>query len=161
MYLDPIILIYTALASNLKHIYFASIHSTSRACANVVVDLASRPEYMQELNEKILDSFIRESLRFTGDVAALPTLGIKRSHTFSNGLQVPKASKVGRNFLTFGGGKHMCPGRFLAINEIKFFMHNAILNYNIRTESGKIEDKFSVSPVALPSNNGNHFREEG
>ncbi|CAB4412036.1 unnamed protein product [Rhizophagus irregularis] len=135
---------------------------------------------------KNLDSFIRESLRFTGDVAALPHWVLK-DHTFSNGLQVPKghvvdiysydtyhdeslqgpnptsfephrhnvpASKVGRNFLTFGGGKHMCPGRFLAINEIKFFMHNAILNYNIRTESGKIEDKFRLGPVALPSNNG-------
>ncbi|CAB4405691.1 unnamed protein product [Rhizophagus irregularis] len=206
---DPNNINYTALASNLSIFIFASIHSTSRACANVVVDLASRPEYMQELYEeqleihkktdengilpfeslkemKNLDSFIRESLRFTGDVAALPHWVLK-DHTFSNGLQVPKghvvdiysydtyhdeslqgpnptsfephrhnvpASKVGRNFLTFGGGKHMCPGRFLAINEIKFFMHNAILNYNIRTESGKIEDKFRLGPVALPSNNG-------
>ncbi|PKY43558.1 cytochrome P450 [Rhizophagus irregularis] len=51
------------------------------------------------------------------------------------------ASKVTRNYLAFGGGKHACPGRQLAINEIKFFMHNAILKYNFRTESGKIEEK--------------------
>ncbi|CAG8708471.1 7619_t:CDS:1, partial [Scutellospora calospora] len=47
------------------------------------------------------------------------------------------AAKVERNFLTFGGGKHACPGRFLAVNEVKMILHKIMLKYNIRTESGK------------------------
>ncbi|CAG8464066.1 10196_t:CDS:10, partial [Scutellospora calospora] len=48
------------------------------------------------------------------------------------------ATKVERSFLTFGGGKHACPGRFLAVNEIKMIVHKIILKYHIRTESGKV-----------------------
>ena len=90
---------------------------------------------------KKLDSFVKESLRLTGDTASLPHLVLK-DYTFSNGLQVPKdhvvhlyiddlvrdevsqgpnpksfepwrhvntnasASKVSRNYVVFGGGKH-------------------------------------------------------
>src|SRR5690242_15702519 len=44
-----------------------------------------------------------------------------------------------------------CPGSYFAVNEIKFFMHNAILKYNFCTPSGKIEERKRVGPVALPS----------
>ncbi|CAB4482333.1 cytochrome P450 [Rhizophagus irregularis] len=30
------------------------------------------------------------------------------------------ASKISKNYVIFGGGKHACPGRQLAVNEIKF-----------------------------------------
>jgi cytochrome P450 len=155
---------YAALVDKIRFYIFATVHTTSRACANAMMDLASRPEYMQELYEeqleihkqadengilpfealnelKKLDSFIRESLRLTGHIAVLQHILLK-DHTFSNGLQVPKdhaieiysddinrdeslqgpnpksfepfrhlgrnasASKVGRNFVVFGGGKH-------------------------------------------------------
>ena len=33
-------------------------------------------------------------------------------------------------------------------------MHNAILKYNFRTESGKIEEKLKLGPAAFPSTNG-------
>jgi len=33
-------------------------------------------------------------------------------------------------------------------------MHNAILKYNIRTESGKIEEKRRFGPIAHPSSGG-------
>ena len=33
-------------------------------------------------------------------------------------------------------------------------MHNAILKYNFRTESGKIEEKLKIGPVAMPSASG-------
>ncbi|PKY48137.1 hypothetical protein RhiirA4_463630 [Rhizophagus irregularis] len=65
-------------------------------------------------------------------------------------INVP-ASKIGKNFMLFGGGKHACPGRHFAINEIKFFMHNIILKYNICTESGKIEGRKMYGPTAYPS----------
>jgi cytochrome P450 len=153
-----------AIADKMAIFIFASIHTTSRSCANAVMDLASRPEYMQELYEeqlkvhkkadkngilpfealnemKKLDNFVRESLRLTGDIASLPHIVLK-DYTFSNGLQVPKdhivdiyfddvfqdeslqgpnpksfdpfrlvntnssASKISKNYLIFGGGKH-------------------------------------------------------
>jgi cytochrome P450 len=152
------------LANKMALFIFASIHATSRSCANVMMDLASRPEYMQELYEeqleihkkanengilpfgavdemKKLDNFVKESLRLTGDISALKHFALK-DYTFSNGLQIPKehvvelyfddiiqdeslqgpnpksfepyrkvntsapASKVSRNFVIFGGGKH-------------------------------------------------------
>jgi cytochrome P450 len=155
---------YPSLADRICALLFASIHTTSSGCANAFMDLASRPQHMQELyeeqlevhkeadengvlpfealnNMKKLDSFIRESLRLTGDIAALPHRVLK-DYTFSNGLQVPKdhvvdiyfndiyqdeslqgpnpnlfkpfrhlnknspASRVSRNFVVFGGGKH-------------------------------------------------------
>ena len=33
-------------------------------------------------------------------------------------------------------------------------MHNAILKYNFRTESGKIEEKLRFGPMTFPSTNG-------
>ncbi|CAB4412303.1 unnamed protein product [Rhizophagus irregularis] len=182
-------------------IIFASIHTTAIAITNVILSLASRPEYMQELYEeqlkvhketnvngiipfealsdmKKLDSFIRETLRLSVNVAGIDHL-VKKDYTFSNGLQIPKncitsiyiddvyrdepksfepfrhldiniASKVTKNFLTFGNGKHTCPGRQLAVNNIKFFMHNVILKYNFRTVSSKIEESRGTGFTALP-----------
>ncbi|CAB4412436.1 unnamed protein product [Rhizophagus irregularis] len=150
-----------------------------------------RPEYMQELYEeqlkvhketnvngiipfealsdmKKLDSFIRETLRLSVNVAGIDHL-VKKDYTFSNGLQIPKncitsiyiddvyrdepksfepfrhldiniASKVTKNFLTFGMVNTHALERQLAVNNIKFFMHNVILKYNFRTVSSKIEE---------------------
>ncbi|KAK1573014.1 cytochrome P450 [Colletotrichum navitas] len=39
---------------------------------------------------------------------------------------------VGATHLTFGYGKHACPGRFFAVNEIKMIMANLLRNYDIR-----------------------------
>ncbi|RHZ73199.1 hypothetical protein Glove_232g78 [Diversispora epigaea] len=71
-------------------------------------------------------------------------------HGAENNLQ---AVKIEKNYLIFGSGKHACPGRFFAVNEIKICMHKLILNYHITTPSGKIEKKvyhgpFSLLPVA-------------
>ncbi|GBB99239.1 hypothetical protein RclHR1_03460008 [Rhizophagus clarus] len=209
---DPINVSYLSLADRMFALIFASIHTTAGGCANAFMDLASRPQYMQELYEeqlevhkeadengvlpfealnkmKKLDSFVRESLRLVGHLTSLEHAVIK-NYTFSNGLQVPKdrvvyvyaddvyqdeslqgpnpksfepfrhvdkntvASKISKNYLPFGGGRHACPGRYFAINEIKFFMHNMILNYNFRTESGKVEKRKMIGPAALPSTSG-------
>jgi hypothetical protein len=37
---------------------------------------------------------------------------------------------------------------------MKFLMHNAILKYNFRTESGKIEEKLMLGPITFPSSSG-------
>jgi cytochrome P450 len=107
---------YETIVDKLCFFIFVSVHSTSRGCANAIIDLASRPEYMQELYEeqleihkqadengilpfealnemKKLDCFIRESLRLSGSIAALQHITTK-DYTFSNGLQVPKDHAV-------------------------------------------------------------------
>ncbi|CAB4426690.1 unnamed protein product [Rhizophagus irregularis] len=45
---------YPLLADIILAILLPSIHTTSSGCANVVMDLASRPQYMQELYEEQL-----------------------------------------------------------------------------------------------------------
>ncbi|RIB00107.1 hypothetical protein C2G38_1994680, partial [Gigaspora rosea] len=60
------------------------------------------------------------------------------------------ATKVDRSFVTFGGGKHACPGRFFAVNEIKICLHKLILKYNIKTESGKIVSPIKIFTYKLP-----------
>jgi cytochrome P450 len=103
---------YEAIINRLFFFIFASVHTTSRGCANTIIDLASRPEYMQELYEeqleihkqadengilpfesldkmKKLDCFLRESLRLSEHITLLQHVVLK-DHTFSNGLQVPK-----------------------------------------------------------------------
>lgn len=41
--------------------------------------------------------------------------------------------------LTFGYGRHACPGRFFAANEIKMIVARAVLNYDIATADGSKE----------------------
>ncbi|TDZ61446.1 Cytochrome P450 monooxygenase ATR2 [Colletotrichum trifolii] len=46
---------------------------------------------------------------------------------------------VGTAHLTFGYGKHACPGRFFAANEIKMIMANLVLNYEVKMPDGLTE----------------------
>ncbi|CAG8729907.1 9857_t:CDS:2, partial [Gigaspora rosea] len=65
------------------------------------------------------------------------------------------ATKLERNFLTFGGGKRACPGRFLAVNEIKTFLHKVLLKYNVRTDNDEIGPKRGyLGPIPKPINVG-------
>ncbi|RIB13089.1 cytochrome P450 [Gigaspora rosea] len=57
------------------------------------------------------------------------------------------AIKLERNFLKFGGGKHACPGRTLAVNEIKMFIHKVLLKYDVRIDTKEIETKKDVGLV--------------
>ncbi|KAI7889564.1 cytochrome P450 [Mucor mucedo] len=43
----------------------------------------------------------------------------------------------GKNFASFGLGKHLCPGRFFAIQEIQTTLVYLLKNYEIKTASGK------------------------
>ncbi|RIB29030.1 cytochrome P450 [Gigaspora rosea] len=59
------------------------------------------------------------------------------------------ATKVERNFLTFGGGKHACPGRAFAVNNIKIFIHKILLKYDVKTNNKEIEPKRYFGPFPL------------
>ncbi|KAI8142586.1 cytochrome P450 [Fennellomyces sp. T-0311] len=47
------------------------------------------------------------------------------------------ATQPGRDFVTFGLGKHLCPGRFFAVHEIKMSLIVLLRRYDIATVSGK------------------------
>lgn len=42
----------------------------------------------------------------------------------------------GSNFHVFGGGRHICPGRFFAGNELKLALTHILLKYDIRLGEG-------------------------
>ncbi|RIB00248.1 cytochrome P450 [Gigaspora rosea] len=102
-----------------------------------------------------LDCFVKESFRHSADIASLPHIVNADSYTFSNGATIPKdrdvflyMQDINFNNKFYGEtsddfqpkrGKHACPGRVYAVNVIKILLHEAILKYKIRTESGKIE----------------------
>jgi cytochrome P450 len=41
------------------------------------------------------------------------------------------------SYVLFGGGKHMCPGRFFAVNELKALLAHVLLEYNVKFEDGR------------------------
>ncbi|KAF9453726.1 cytochrome P450 [Macrolepiota fuliginosa MF-IS2] len=41
--------------------------------------------------------------------------------------------------ITFGHGRHACPGRFFAVNEIKAMFAHVLLNYDVQLENGSME----------------------
>ncbi|KAK1983621.1 cytochrome P450 [Colletotrichum cereale] len=43
---------------------------------------------------------------------------------------------VGQTSLTFGYGRHACPGRFFAVNEIKIILATLLLNYDVKNVEG-------------------------
>ncbi|KAJ0340086.1 hypothetical protein COL922a_003722 [Colletotrichum nupharicola] len=62
---------------------------------------------------------------------------------------------VGTSHLTFGYGRHACPGRFFAVNEIKMIMANILCNYEIKLPDGVTERyeniKFGAGSVPDPT----------
>ncbi|KAG7096044.1 hypothetical protein E1B28_006725 [Marasmius oreades] len=41
-------------------------------------------------------------------------------------------TSTSESFLAFGGGRHLCPGRFFAAMELKMFMAYLVLNYDVK-----------------------------
>ncbi|KAJ3009335.1 hypothetical protein NUW54_g2814 [Trametes sanguinea] len=58
------------------------------------------------------------------------------------------------DFLTFSHGKHACPGRFFAANELKTMLAYLVLNYDVRfEEEGKRPANLRFGPADLPAPN--------
>ncbi|KAI8989894.1 cytochrome P450 [Trametes punicea] len=55
------------------------------------------------------------------------------------------------DFLTFSLGKHACPGRFFAANELKTMLAYLVLNYDMKFEGGKRPADLRFGPVQLPA----------
>ncbi|ROT43005.1 cytochrome P450 [Sodiomyces alkalinus F11] len=61
--------------------------------------------------------------------------GVKAAEAVANAQFV----SVGASSLTFGYGRHACPGRFFAANEIKMIMATFLLDYEVRLPEGVTE----------------------
>ncbi|KAI9441475.1 cytochrome P450 [Lactarius indigo] len=48
-----------------------------------------------------------------------------------------QAFSLSHNNLTFGYGRHACPGRFFAVNEVKTFLAHVVVTYDVKFEEGK------------------------
>ncbi len=46
---------------------------------------------------------------------------------------------VTKDFMAFGYGRHACPGRFFAANEIKLMLANILNQYDIKMPDGETE----------------------
>lgn len=71
-----------------------------------------------------------------------------------------KAADIARNQfvtsneenLTFGYGRHACPGRFFAANEIKMIIARLVLDYDIKMPNGQTEryPQIEIGKVSMP-----------
>ncbi|KAI0691476.1 cytochrome P450 [Cytidiella melzeri] len=102
-----------ALAQKLLVLNFASIHTSSMACVNILYQLAAKPEYIQPLREEVeaviaeegwsksalqkmrkVDSFIKECQRCHGFSSLTMDRKALKDFTFSDGTFIPKGAIV-------------------------------------------------------------------
>ncbi|KAE9395448.1 cytochrome P450 [Gymnopus androsaceus JB14] len=182
------------LVSRVLSIEVAAIHTTN--FCNALYELAAHPEVIEPLREEIetvvkesgwtkegiskmrkLDSFLKETLRFSGAGGLVDRRKVLQDFTFSNGTTVPagvtisvpsyvhhhdealyenaytfdafrfynmrsregesiKHQAISPNFdyLTFGTGRHACPGRFFAVYELKGLIAHILMLYDVKLE---------------------------
>ncbi|OBZ75703.1 Ent-kaurene oxidase [Grifola frondosa] len=59
---------------------------------------------------------------------------------------------TGLNYLAFGGGKHVCPGRFFATLELKCMMAFTLLRYDVKMENEGVRPPDTwFGPACVPS----------
>ncbi|TDL22832.1 cytochrome P450 [Rickenella mellea] len=177
-----------------------AIHTTSMTFTHTMYHLASKPHYIEPMREEVervinedgwtkvamtkmrkVDSFIKETLRFTG-LGFLSTLRQSvEDYTFSDGTFIPKGTTMfvaaaathddpevyenpnefrgfrfadirdedgegakhqivstSSEWLPFGHGRHACPGRFFAANELKAMIGHIVLNYDVKMEADRV-----------------------
>ncbi|PHH91714.1 hypothetical protein CDD83_10562 [Cordyceps sp. RAO-2017] len=72
-------------------------------------------------------------------------------------------TSISDTYVNFGAGRHACPGRFFAGNEIKLVLARFVLGYDIRLRSGDVRPKpMSIVMTKSPSPNAVlEFRRRG
>lgn len=71
----------------------------------------------------------------------------------SGGPQAKSSATLDDRFLGFGFGKHACPGRFFALNEMKMFVAHMVLNYDVEC-LGKWPELTNMVWLKVPYNEG-------
>ncbi|KAH9047277.1 cytochrome P450 [Lactarius hengduanensis] len=61
--------------------------------------------------------------------------------------------------LIFGYGRHACPGRFFAVNEVKALLAHVVVTYDVKFEEGKqAPSSFSIGSMRVPGKANVMFR---
>ncbi|KAH8996774.1 cytochrome P450 [Lactarius akahatsu] len=61
--------------------------------------------------------------------------------------------------LIFGYGRHACPGRFFAVNEVKALLAHVVVTYDVKFEEGKqAPSSFSIGSMRVPGKANAMFR---
>jgi cytochrome P450 len=60
---------------------------------------------------------------------------------------------VATDFLSFGLGRHACPGRFFASQEMKLMLAHIVMEYDVRVVGGKRPATVNIAGTYLPSEN--------
>ncbi|KAH9066645.1 cytochrome P450 [Lactarius vividus] len=69
------------------------------------------------------------------------------------------ATSTSAEYLTFGYGRHACPGRFFAVNEVKALLAHVVVTYDIKFEEGKQAPRgFIVNSIRIPGKANAMFR---
>ncbi|TFK66593.1 cytochrome P450 [Pluteus cervinus] len=62
-----------------------------------------------------------------------------------------QAVTLGSDWTTFGGGRHACPGRFFAVNEVKAMLAYVLLNYDVKLKGGERPKTTWLGPINIPN----------
>ncbi|KAJ7108676.1 cytochrome P450 [Mycena epipterygia] len=183
------------LTRSVLNVNFGAIHTTTQGFLHALYNLAANLEYVKPLREEVenvvksegwtkaamgkmvkLDSFLKESSRFSPGGAVVMLRQVVKDFTFSDGTIVPTGTLVGvpvlaehhkkpnhdvfdpfrfsrmreeagegikhqmvtlsPDFLSFGLGRHACPGRFFAVNEQKLMMAHVLMTYDLKLKDG-------------------------
>ena len=66
---------------------------------------------------------------------------------------------TGSTLLHFGHGKHACPGRFFAANELKGMLAHLVLEYDVRFKDGESRPpSMEFGPILVPPKAQLEFR---
>ncbi|KAI9441480.1 cytochrome P450 [Lactarius indigo] len=75
------------------------------------------------------------------------------------GVAGHKATSASAEYLTFGYGRHACPGRFFAVNEVKALLAHILITYDVRFEEGKQAPRsLIINAVRIPGKANAMFR---
>ncbi|RYP45471.1 hypothetical protein DL768_008191 [Monosporascus sp. mg162] len=75
-------------------------------------------------------SIVRDIIDASADNSK-PVSGSGGETTQNSHVKSKSSVTIDDGFLSFGFGKHACPGRFFALNELKMFVATLVLNYDI------------------------------
>ncbi|KAH9006342.1 cytochrome P450 [Lactarius hatsudake] len=76
-----------------------------------------------------------------------------------NAMAGRQALSMSPDNLTFGYGRHACPGRFFAVSEVKTLLAHVVVTYDIKFEEGKqAPSSFSIGSMRVPGKANAMFR---
>jgi cytochrome P450 len=149
----------SALRESLRLRSFASVGMVRRVVAEAGVDtpegihlpygaLVGLPSYGIHIDaNNYADPDVYNAMRYVNQKALIDTSG------GGEGIYLKKANlsmvSTSTEYQAFGHGRHACPGRFFAANELKLLLAYMVLNYDIEPLTERPSGRWMVN-VSLP-----------